>query len=555
MRRGYRTVLCRGDVLSALAPYVLARLPLTMAPLALLLLVQSQDGSYRQAGVVSACYAVAVAVASPLLGRLVDRQGQAPVLLACGIIHPAAMVGTAFAADARAYPLVIAGAMAAGASLPPVTACMRVLWGRLLPDEQTRTIGFAIEGIIVEVAELAGPLLISVMLVLGRPVLAVALSGLLMGASALTFRFATAEHGRRVPPAPTVSRLGALASSGVRRLLFIVMTSTATIGALEVAVSAYARHHGGIASAGLYIAGISVGGVAAGVLFGRFEASARRGPALLAVMLIVPAAAAAALAGAVTPGFVVAALVVFGATVSIGVILQLALMSSVADEAVRAEAFTWGGTANLLGLGAGTAGAGWAVDKFGISGGFLVAGLPTLVAATVTLASLRIFRTALASSAVSEERAEAGADSPNTARVMPDLATLAGEMAALKAHVADLEAALSEALRGSPTVIVADARERAQRMLDRADAACLEMRDRATDDADRVRSAATTASIEVLAAAERDARAMLERARREADGIVDRARRSVDGPARRPMLHALPDLDRAGDGPEVASGS
>ena len=44
MRSAYRSVLRRGDVLSALVPYVLSRLPLTMAPLALLLLTQQQTG-------------------------------------------------------------------------------------------------------------------------------------------------------------------------------------------------------------------------------------------------------------------------------------------------------------------------------------------------------------------------------------------------------------------------------------------------------------------------------------------------------------------------------
>src|SRR3954462_5404348 len=76
MRSAYRSVLRRGDVLSALVPYVFARLPLTMAPLALLLLTQQETGSYHWAGLVCGAYAISVAAAAPVLGRMVDRHGQ-----------------------------------------------------------------------------------------------------------------------------------------------------------------------------------------------------------------------------------------------------------------------------------------------------------------------------------------------------------------------------------------------------------------------------------------------------------------------------------------------
>lgn len=544
MRSAYRGVLRRGDVLSALIPYVLARLPLTMAPLALLLLVQSETGSYHRAGVVCGLYAVAVALAGPVLGRLVDRQGQSPVLLATGLVHPAAMFGAAVAAHRHWYALLIVAAMLAGASLPPVAACMRALWSRLLQDEESRKAGFAIEGVIVEVAELSGPLLIALLLAIGRPTTAVVLAGALMGVSALAFRQSRAS---REAPTHTVStsRWGPLAIPGVRRLLLVVAASTASIGAVEVAVTAYAHHHGGLASSGLYIGLISVGGIVAGLLFGGSERfSSRRRPTLLIAVLLASAGAVAGLAEANDPLLVLACLLIFGAAVAIGVVLQLATMADVTTDAIRTEAFTWGGTANFVGLGLGTALSGWMLDRFGVSTAFLVSGAPMLLAAFVTLVSRSSFAVAgavevqdepVAEEPVAEEpvAVEPVAEEPVAVAqvaISPDLAALAAEVAVLRAHVGDLEAALNAALVESPSTVMEDARDRSRRMLDRVDAACLEMRDKATDDADRVRAAATTASLEVMAAAERDARAMLERARREADGIITRARRTVGEP-------------------------
>ncbi len=61
---------------------IVARLPLTMLSIALLVHAQHLTGSFAAAGAVSGAYAVALGVGGPLLGGLVDRRGPRPVLLA-----------------------------------------------------------------------------------------------------------------------------------------------------------------------------------------------------------------------------------------------------------------------------------------------------------------------------------------------------------------------------------------------------------------------------------------------------------------------------------------
>jgi MFS family permease len=551
MRSAYRSVLRRGDVLSALVPYVLARLPLTMAPLSLLLLTQQQTGSYHWAGIVCGAYAVAVAVAAPALGRLVDRHGQSRVLLPAGLVHAAGMVTAALVAGTGSHTLLLLAAVLAGGSLPPVTACMRVLWTRLLPDEESRQAGFAIDGIIVEVAELSGPLFVSLLLVLGRPAVAVAVSGVVMGIAAVAFRASRAS--REVPVAGvTHSPWGALVVPGVRRLLGVVALSTASIGALEIAVTAFARHHGGMSAAGVYIGVISAGGIVAGVIFGGAGRVGRRHPVVvLASTLLVSASTAVFMAEWTATVAVVVALFVFGAVVAIGVIVQLATMAAIVDDSHRTEAFTWGATANFVGLGLGTAASGWMIDRNGLVAAFFLAAVPAALAALLTVAS----KTALTAAPVPVlETPEQKTEAPvlTTAQAVDPVDE---EIETLRAHVADLEAALAAAL-DSPGVVVADARERARRMLERADAACLEVRQRADDDAGRVREAATTAALEIMAAAERDARAILDRARREAETALARARQRVadDTEPIRPALHALPALEERHEGPPGGDG-
>src|SRR3954447_19469766 len=64
------------------------RLPSSMVPLALLLMVQEQTGSYAVAGGVSATYGIATALIAPVLGRLADRRSPRIVLLAQSALYP-----------------------------------------------------------------------------------------------------------------------------------------------------------------------------------------------------------------------------------------------------------------------------------------------------------------------------------------------------------------------------------------------------------------------------------------------------------------------------------
>ena len=68
------------------------RLPSAMVPLALLLMVQQQTGSYAVAGFAAAAYGLAMAAMAPVLGRLADRRTPRPVLLAQAAAYPALLV-------------------------------------------------------------------------------------------------------------------------------------------------------------------------------------------------------------------------------------------------------------------------------------------------------------------------------------------------------------------------------------------------------------------------------------------------------------------------------
>jgi MFS family permease len=149
----FRVPHVRRIVLSGL----LARLPIGMVGLALLLLVRDNGGGYGAAGAVSASFFVATAIGAPVAGRLVDRRGQTRVLLPRAIVFPALLLGVCVLGLVEApFPAIAAGAAAAGALMPPVGASLRSLWPRLFEDAERRTAAYAVEASLQEVFSSSG---------------------------------------------------------------------------------------------------------------------------------------------------------------------------------------------------------------------------------------------------------------------------------------------------------------------------------------------------------------------------------------------------------------
>src|ERR671932_1650578 len=129
-----------------------ARLPLTMIGIGLLVHAQRLTGSFAVAGLVSGAYAVATGAGGPALGRLVDRRGQV-VVLAPSVAITVVLLGAAAALPRGAAPrLLVVLAAGVGLATPPLGACLRALLPGVVRDPSGAAAAYAVDAAAVEVA-------------------------------------------------------------------------------------------------------------------------------------------------------------------------------------------------------------------------------------------------------------------------------------------------------------------------------------------------------------------------------------------------------------------
>lgn len=365
---------------------LVARVPFGLVGLSLLFLVREETGSFATAGSATGAYGLAMALGSPVVGRLVDRFGQPRVLIPLAVAQALALGGVvALALGGAPGSLLVAGSAVAGAVMPPLQAAIRALWpstaGDLAPT------AFALEAILLDVFFILGPMLAAAITAAASPQAAV-LTGAALGLVGVV--------GYATAPAPRAwrgsagerPRGGALASRAVRALVVLSVLNGAMFGFVELALPAFAEDEGSGQSAGGVLIGLlSVGSVLGGVAYGAWE---HRRP-LLRRAVELSSLLAAGFALLLLPGDVVlmgAACVVAGLALAPLTTVIFQLIDLVAPRALRVEANTWLAAASAGGVSAGAAVGGALVEEVGVTAPF-VACLACAAAAPLWLLARR----------------------------------------------------------------------------------------------------------------------------------------------------------------------
>jgi MFS family permease len=353
---------------------IVARLPLAMFSIALLVHAQRLTGSFAVAGVVSGAYAISGAVSAPLLGRLVDRCGQTTVLVAGATVTALVLVTIGMLPSSTPPPALVACAAASGLATPPLAACVRALLPAIVTDPSRLPALFAFESTVLELTFIFGPPLALGLGVLWSTGTALALSGLVMLTSTLAFAAQPASRRWRPDPDASRPRGGSLRSSAMRTLVLILLGTGAVFGATDVGVTAAAKALGSTAAAGPLLGVWGVGSLLGGIAATRIGGSARcaSGLGLLLAALAVGHAALIVTTGSVLA--IGAVILLAGATIAPTVASIYAMVDRAAPAGTRTEAFSWLLTASSTGAALGAAVAGALAQSEGAPAAFAFAG-------------------------------------------------------------------------------------------------------------------------------------------------------------------------------------
>jgi MFS family permease len=372
-----------------MAAAFLARLPIGMHALAIVLFARHETGSYATAGALSACFAVGAGLGGPVVGRLVDLRGQRTVLLPLTALHSGALLAFVTLLLLAETPVALAGlpAVVSGLCLPPMSSLMRSMWPELVRhDTGLVTAAFALESVTTESVFVIGPLLVAVSVAVASPQLALVLAAVFQLTGTLWF-LSRPESRQRRPSARDGEHgvLGALGSPGIRMLLFTTVPLGFTLGTLEVSIPAFAEDVGHRPLAGLLIAMWSVSSVVGGLWYGARLHGRPVAQRYLRLAALLPLAY---LPLALAPSLAVMFVLLVPAGLAIAPLLTAGneLAGELAPVGAETEAYTWPIAALVFGIAAGTLVGGVLAEGPGWSTAFLVAAAGSTVCAGAAFA-------------------------------------------------------------------------------------------------------------------------------------------------------------------------
>ncbi len=377
----------------------LARLPLAMSQLGVLLLVAAETGSYGAGGASAGALAIANAVGAPFWGALADRVGQRPVVLVQSIGGALGLAGLLVTVHSGApWGFAAVTSAAAGFLMPQIGPLARVRWRPITErsgEHQPRLVAtaFSYEGAADEASFVLGPALVGLGVSVASPTIALAAAAAVLALFGAWFALDSTARLTDAARASKHHSAGRLLTPAVLVLCISQLLIGTVFGSVQTGTSVIATAAGQPGLTGYFHALLGVGSVVAGLgmaaVSPRFSLPARlRWFALGLLVLALPLLLVGSLA-TLAP-----VLLVLGFTVAPYMITTFTLGERVTPPGRTAAAMTLLAAATGLGYALGAAIAGRLADWGGHTPAFAVTVSAGVLAVLVSWGAGRVLRSA-----------------------------------------------------------------------------------------------------------------------------------------------------------------
>jgi MFS family permease len=381
MLNAYRRILAVPGALLFSATGLVARLPLSMESLGIVLLVVAETGSYGLAGSLAAATTIANAIASIVQGRYLDRLGQPrvlpPLILSWGLAVACLVVSVH--ADWPRWTAFV-GAVFMGLCLPPIGTCVRARWAHVVSEPRQLQTAYALESVVDEAVFIAGPIAITALATAWDP--AVGMAAMVVAGVGGTM-FLAGQRSTSPPPHPRVEAVEdrpRMPWRTVTPLMVVAVALGALFGSAEVATVAFAEERGARGATGILLALWALGSLLAGVLVGAVHI--KRSLDFQVKFVTFALTCGMAPLALIDPIWLMGlALLVTGFAIAPVFIAALTLVQQTVPAARLSEGMSFVHTGLAAGLAPGAAISGLVIDASGSSAAYLVATSAGVIAA------------------------------------------------------------------------------------------------------------------------------------------------------------------------------
>jgi MFS family permease len=370
----------------------IARLPVSMVGIGILMYVEAERGSYAIAGAVSGSISIAAAIGGPLSSRLVDKLGQHRVLpIQILLIVICSMALVLLIPSNVPAPYLFIFSIGSGLAYPSIGALVRSRWTALLVSGPILLTAFSIESMIDELIFIVGPTIAATTSVKIHPAAPQVIAMFLLAGGGLWLASMRnseppinkhqGKHGK-----PVILQNGLIYMWGVHIAIGMFF------GAVETSIIAFTKIAGQPIFGGIVMAVWAFGSLLGGFVYGGLHfKSALQNQLIVVSLLLIPATVAMVFVESIL------ALALLSIAAGIGISPLLIASAAITQRRSPVGRTTEAIASMYAGMGLGfafaAAMAGWLIDNRGTSYSFALGAFATLFTFAITVIGRNKFST------------------------------------------------------------------------------------------------------------------------------------------------------------------